>query len=76
MGAVHDDVAVHQFGVPLDHTPEVGEGGEGEGERGREREREIASSNHGNSSHHSNSLSVLVSRSGVTPNSTVGPGMC
>lgn len=23
MGAVHDDVAVHQFGVPLDHTPEV-----------------------------------------------------
>ena len=40
MGAVHDDVAVHQFGVPLDHTPEVGEGGEGEGERGRERERD------------------------------------
>ena len=69
MGAVHDDVAVHQFGVPLDHTPEVGG-------RERERERDIASSNHGNSSHHSNSLSVLVSRSGVTPNSTVGPGMC
>ena len=22
MGAVHDDVAVHQFGVLLDHTPE------------------------------------------------------
>lgn len=34
MGAVHDDVAVHQFGVPLDHTPEV------VWERGGERESE------------------------------------